>query len=235
MPTLQLPLIPGTLPVGACYTNEQQRLNAYMAVSYAQLNGQTMFNYGPDVPAIENQSYPWLRTTDGLWYVYLGVWRSPRPLIEQNSSYRIMWVGDEADIPTINGGTAGVATETTGPFWEKDTLFAGRSPMMPGEIPSSNPTKTLNVREVYGEGAHLQTVLELPAHSHPPLAEDATGFLGYPGVPSGNLIVNSTSGNDTASSARTGDTGGSEAMPIIHPVYGCWILKPTIRRFYTIP
>jgi hypothetical protein len=72
-----LPFQLGTLPSGSCFTSEQQRYNAYMSITYAVLNGLAFYNIGPDKPSVDDQAYPWLRTTDGRWYVFNGVWRSP--------------------------------------------------------------------------------------------------------------------------------------------------------------
>lgn len=242
MAVVQLPLIPGSLPVGACYGSEQARLNAFMAASYAQLNGMAFYNYGPDTPAVEFQSYPWLNTNTGLLYFYSNsLWITPRPLIEQDPSYRILWIGAEADVPTIMGGTAGVATAYTGPFWEIDHDFDGRSPMGPGAIPTANPAKTLAVEEDYGEGAHTMTELELAPHDHPP----RTGFGAYAGFvePGQSSSYEITGGSEIERMGSTGEAGGEEdaddnlvaqPMPVIHPVKGIWVLKPTARIWITV-
>ncbi len=239
MPTSLLPILPGTLPPGICFASEQERLNTFSEYQNAQLaGGLAFYNYGDDLPAVENQGYPWLRTTDGLWYIFSGVWRSPRPICEQDIYYRILWMGSEANVPLKDGGTAGVADESTGPFWEIDTAFAGRSPMAPGEIPTSNPTKNLAVGEAFGEGAHAQTAQELYPHTHTPDPTQADGFLGH-AVVGAPATYNVGGGGDTISMPQTAAAGGNtdeEAEPsnVVHPVLGCWVLKPTIRKYYTV-
>lgn len=235
MPSVLLPITPGSLATGVCFTGplaEQQRLNAFAAVMSAVLNGQAFYNYGDTKPAVENQGYPWLRTTDGQWYVFAGVWRRPRPEIEQNLGYRILYAGTEASVPLIYGGTAVPVTPTAGPFWEIDHTFDGRSPMGPGTIVGANPAKVLAIGEAYGEGAHTQTILEMPPHTHPPDPLLADAFLGHAIAPA---TRNVGGGGDTVEMAATGSRGGGEAMPVVHPCAGIWILKPTARLYFVIP
>jgi hypothetical protein len=224
--TTLLPLLPGTLPEGICYASEQERLNGYAEVTQAVLSGGLAFyNYGDTEPGVDYQGYPWLNTNTGLWYTYVGQWRSPRPKCEQDLDYRILWAGLEANIPLKDGGTAGVATLDTGPFWEIDTLAAGRSPMAPGLIAGSDPTKTLARIEQYGAGSIALTTTEMPAHTHSMqfATDDAGG--GYPQVGSGDS-------NDI--SYNTVSAGSGTAFSLVHPVYGLWVLKPTIRVWYTL-
>ncbi len=204
-----------------------------MAVSRAVLSGgYAFYNYGPTKPAVSLQAYPWFNTTDGRWYVFSGVWRTP----VNYSTYERRWfVGNLTQLQTYDGGDTLTASPTSGPMWQEDETMRGRSPMGPGDIPTANPAKILSVAEAFGEGSHVQTTAELASHSHRPLATDATGFLGYPAVVGGNLIVNSSSGNDTASSSSTATTGDSAAMPVIHPVVGLYCIKWTGRAYYIVP
>jgi hypothetical protein len=240
VPTVLLPIQPGNLPPASCFASEQARLNAFAEVMHAVLaGGLAFYNYGDTAPDPDLQGYPWLNTETGLWYTYSGSWRSPRPKCEQDPLYRILWVGAEANVPLKDGGTAGIPTEDTGPFWEIDTAFAGRSPMMPGEIPTSNPTKNLAVGEDFGEGAHTQLDTEVGVHNHAPstgygpfVAEKAGGTIELLGG-TGHANMSFTAyggGVDDGSGNRT-----TQAMPIIHPCRGIWLLKPTIRIWYTIP
>jgi len=40
---------------------------------------------------------------------------------------RWWYVGDLANVDTLDGGESGTVSATTGPFWELDTDFAGKS------------------------------------------------------------------------------------------------------------
>ncbi len=224
--TILLPILAGTLPVNACYATEQDRLVAYAEAMQAILaGGLAFYNYGDTEPSVDNRSYPWLNTNTGLWYTYSGVWRSPRPVCEQDLYYRILWAGAEANVPLKDGGTVGAATIDTGPFWEIDTLAAGRSPMAPGLIASSDPAKTLVVGEQYGAGSIVQTIAQMPAHTHEVQYDTDDSGSGFPAASNGSTNV---------FQYNTQSRGDGAAMSIVHPVYTLWLLKPTIRMYYTI-
>ncbi len=231
MPVIQLPLIPGTLPPDACYPNEQARLNAFMQASYAALSGQTFFNYGADEPAPEFRTFPWLNTTDGRWYSYLGAWIQP---YNYDFNERRLYVGDLTALQTYDGGDTGAPGTMSGPTWVEDTEFIGRSPMGPGAIPTSNPAVTLNVATNAGEGAHAQTSEELYPHSHEP-NDDFSGFLGLvkPGKPSNFEITGGTEVRSMGTTALEGGNADGDAEPanVIHPVRGAYIIKWTGRLY----
>ncbi len=65
MSTVLLPILAGTLPEGSCFTDDQQRLNAFAAAMQAVLPGMAFYNYGSTRPSVANQTYPWLNTNDG--------------------------------------------------------------------------------------------------------------------------------------------------------------------------
>jgi hypothetical protein len=239
MSQMLLPILPGTLPPGVCYANEQDRLLAFAENMEAILaGGLAYYNYGSDTPSVENQGFPWFRTTDGRWYFFSGSWKSP---VNYSTYERRLFVGSTTDLLTYDGGAAGTVTATTGPMWEVDTDFAGRSPMAPGDIPSANPAKTLAVGENYGEGAHTMTEEELAPHDHAP----RDGFAAYAGFvdvgqPSSYEI---DGGSEIERMGATGEGGGeddgsgnlvAQPMPVIHPVRGCYIIKWTGRQFYTV-
>lgn len=66
-----------------------------------------------------------------------------------------------------------------------------------------------------GEEAHVQTLAELAAHTHPPLAP-MTAFNGPPTISSGAFPV-SPPGDTFAVAATTGSSGSSAASNIIQP------------------
>lgn len=220
MATESLPILPGTLPPGVCYPDEQTRLVAFAENMSAQLDGSAYYNYGSTQPSVENQGYPWLNTNDGRWYTFVGRWRTPS---NYSTGERRWWAGSLADLVTYDGGESG------DPMWEEDTDFQGRSPMGPGAIPSANPSKTLTVGENYGEGAHTMTEAELVEHTHEP-PEGIANYIGYveAGQPSS---YEATGGTEMMTFGETAATGDGEAMPIIHPVRGLYCIKWTGKQF----
>lgn len=234
MPDIQLPILPGTLPPGACYGDEQTRLVAFAQNMRAILSGTAFYNYGANKPAAAFQGYPWLRTTDMQWYYFAGNWKRPRALADQDPNTRRLYVGNTTDLLTYDGGSAGVVSDNTGPMWEVDTDFDGRSPMGVGGIPQSNPVKALALDEAYGDGSIIQTVAQMPTHKHTPDPAEADGFFGH-AVVGAPATYNVLGGGDTIAMSDTEAAGGSQPMSLVHPVRGCYIIKPTARLNYVIP
>lgn len=223
VPSMLLPLVPGTLPPGFCPTSEQQRLNGYSAVTHAVLEaGMVFYNYGPDKPSVANQAYPWFRTTDGRWYYFSGVWKSP---VNYSLFERRIFTGSTTDLETYDGGDGGLASPTSGPMWEVDTVYNGRILMGSGAIPTSSPAKVLAVGEDYGAGSQTLTTAQLPAHSHQVTTATNDSGSGYPYTGTG-----STAGVAYA----TSQTGSGEAVSIIPPVSGVLFIKWSGRLYYTV-
>src|SRR5690242_20197534 len=109
MANVLLPILPGTLPEGSCFTNDQDRLVAFAAAMQAVLPGLAFYNYGSTKPSVANQQYPWLNTNDGRWYSFSGNWRSPN----NYSPFDRRWfAGTLTDLLTYDGGNS-----TFGPMW----------------------------------------------------------------------------------------------------------------------
>jgi len=248
-----LPILAGTLPPGNCPTTLQDTLNLFANNMQAVLaNGRSFYSIGDTKPAPEFQIYPWLRTTDGRWYVFQGVWRSPN---NYDANERRLWVGDLTQLISYDGGSAGTVTPTTGPMWIEDTTAQGRSPMGPGAIPgTTSPAKTLAVGEQYGNGEYTLTDANgaVGLHKHPigvcdPTSDDGVfpiqGATTVPGW-SGHYIVGGGTQNyptettaNLFSLAAGNDGKGITATPfsIVHPVIGIYIIKPSGRAFYVVP
>lgn len=225
-----LSILPGTLPPNACFANEQARLVAFAENMQAVLpGGMAFYNFGASKPSVENQAYPWFRTTDGRWYFFSGQWIAP---VNYSVYERRLFYGSLAQLVTYDGGDTGVPSPTSGPMWIVDIDFDGRSPMGPGAIPSANPAKTLAVQEAYGEGAHVQTEAELAEHTHGPDTNLADSILGH-AVVSGQWNVGG--GGDTINQGVIGTAGDSEPMPIIHPCRGIYVVKWTGRAYFAVP
>lgn len=230
MPSILLPLLPGTLPPGICYTSEQERLVGFAENLQAILeSGQTYYNYGDTVPLPEFQDFPWIRTQDMLIYTYSGNWITPRPIIDQDSNTRRIYAGSLAALVNYDGGNALAPSDRSGPFWEEDVPFIGRSPMHPGLIPGSDPAKTLALDEDYGAGSHAQTLAEMAAHGHGPLTGNQS-FWGHRTGGAGGT-GNVGAGTDSDDMATTASSGGSVAASLVHSVRGIYIIKPTSRLY----
>lgn len=254
MPTLATTLIklyPPVLPVGYCYpsTSPQQLANDFFNNAIAEFRsdiGNSFFNFGGTVPDAENRGFPWLRTDGGDiddWYVFShSAWLAPFRWLYGDSNDRLLWIGNAANISTKDGGEAGVATPVSGPFWEIDTAFDGRSPMGPGTVPNAVPAKVLAVTEAYGSGSYLQKETDVASHSHAFGAPDEiihNNNVHTVNTGSGStvgLFIGESGDANADLSVAPSDSGGVDqtASPIVHPVVGIYFLKRTIRLFRRI-
>lgn len=239
MANVLLPIVPGNFPVGYCFPATPQEFLVDIAAHLQALleGGMAFYNYGSTVPAPENQGYPWLRTTDMRWYRFDGNWISPNP--ETSAEVRRLFIGPESGaadgVWTYDGGdgsdpSAVVPTDRTGAMWEVDHNFDGRSPMGPGNIPSANPATVLAVNTNAGEGAHVMSDQEVGPHSHLlPQGYEIDGLNATP-----KLCVDADTLTPTLQLSTNNNTytAGQQAMPIIHPVRGVFLLKRTARAYY---
>lgn len=235
-------LIPGTLPSAYCFQSWQKVYNDFFTLATGQLgnSGDTLntFNYGDTTPAPENRNSPWLRTVAGApdrWYVYYGgawVWPNPE---SPSTDVRRLWVGTVLSLKTYDGGVdepVGV-DGMTGPMWEEDTSFQGRSPMHPGNIPGTNPVVSIAVGNNYGEGQHTQTIAEMPKHNHTITGEISTNNF-WSGDGGNGTGVGQGDSRNFGTWLILGDTGADTAFNITHPVRGIYLIKRTSRIFYKV-
>lgn len=236
----------GTLPEGFCPkgpTALQDLYNQFVASTQWSLAvGIRFVNFGDTEPTPDFRIYPWFKTISGYpdkWYVYIGAWLSLHPIPAGPSGFRCGWVGTEPDLQTYDEGEIAVTTLTTGPFWEVDHDFDGRSPMGPGTIPDANPAKALSVGEDYGKGAELAGADTVAPHTHPfsgdPAILTATGGLKtvIPGVGGAGVQIGltGTAQPDITISPNT-FTASQEALSVIHPIRGLFQIKRSIRKYY---
>lgn len=254
MGSILLPIQFNGLGQGYCFEGwDKLGLDLSNAQNAILENGRSFYNIGDTKPAPELQGYPWLRTTDGRWYVFQGVWRAPN---NYDGNERRLWAGDLTQLVTYDGGSAGAVTPTTGPMWIDDTDAQGRVPMSPGLIPgTTTPAKTLAVGEQYGSGEHALTDAEgaVGAHKHmfglTHSGNDDAYFsqLGAPTtVPSyqgfyitgsdGNIIANNTTADlQTLPSGTDGKGVTPTPFSIVPPVIGIYVIRPSGRQFYVVP
>lgn len=257
-------LTPPTLKPNYCPQTEQQRVNDYISgtrVTFLIQSGNFLYNYGPATPAPDNRIFPWFNTDDGLWWQFkFGLWVSPRPRVEQDTSYRIMWkppVGTpESAVWSKDGGSGGdpsvdIPTATTGALWQVDHDMDGRVPLGAGLIPGT--ATTVSISGTGGNAKHTLTEAEgaTGIHTHAFGVADlfsddgffATGPLST--VPSYNghfitgggspLLAAQTSANLFTLPSGSGGAGVPTPTPfdIIPPYAVVWWLKPTSRIWFT--
>lgn len=241
MPTILIQTSPGVVPEGFCPSGEtfwQQVYELFLSLTqYSLQANQAFYNYGNVIPTPENRVYPWIRSSGGYpdrTYQYAGgLWLSKHPLPPGFTAIAPATITSQALLDVWDEGETGAVGFYTGPFWEIDTDFEGRSPMGAGAIPTSNPAKTLAVGEEYGEGAHTQLADEVGPHTHLPSPKT---MATSPGSGSVQGILFGGTGDarpDLAVLANTYATT-QQAMPVIHPVRGRYFIKRTARLYYKV-
>lgn len=226
-----MPLQPSTLPVGVCYASEQERLNSFAGNLHAILDGQAFYNFGDTVPAVEFQSYPWFRTVDYRWYTYDGGWISANP--EQSEYVRRLFVGTLAQLILYDGGDNTPLSDRSGPMWEEDTAFQGRSPIGPGTLPTSGAAVTVATN--YGADQHTLVATELPATI--PMTVPANDWgSGAPSPATFRLLADDQEVDPSPINISSDFTiaGGDQPHNNLGPVRGCYIIKRTSRVYYKI-
>lgn len=199
-------------------------------------NDATVFLTGNTEPDPSEREFPWFRTnadgTPDKWYKYAnGSWLSRHPTA---AGTVIMWEGDEADIPTFDGGEAGAVTGISGPMWERVTEMNARFPVGPGTFPSG---AILNVGDTGGEEKHSLTLAEMPPHTHGP-KDPFTSIFGRRD-PGGDRNTNEgQNGGFTDDILETvggsGDPKVVEAHNNIPPFRAVWFLRKTARTHYRL-
>ena len=197
-------------------------------VTFNSTIGNSFFNFGPSIPAINNRIYPWLDENGQWWIFSQGVWLYKNPVVKEGYDRRI-FVGTTTDLLSYDGGDGtAVAGDTFGPMWMVDTSFDARFPVGAGTFAASGAVAvngTATATSIVGEDKHTLTISELPSHTH----NVAT------------LINDSISGGDpkfyplqsTGNNLASSSTGGDVAHNNLPPFYGVYFIKRTSRVYYT--
>lgn len=219
-------LTPQNVPDGVCPTTIQEVVNTVAAYVTGVLPGTySTFVLGNSTPAAADQNKPWIRTNvddtfDKIYTFSGGQWTSPHPDFVGKI---VIWGGDIANIDTLDGGSAGVVTTTTGPFWEEVTAAIGRTVVHPDPGGTVLPVNKPSVNGAFGEEQHTQTMDELVEHSHP---------IKIWGVGSGGGISIGDE-PDTPATEATESVGGGQAFNVCQPSIALYYIRRTGRIYYT--
>lgn len=231
MPNLTLiTLTAPSLPANYCPASYQKLANDIIGGTQATFNstvGNSFFNFGPTIPSINNQIFPWL-DQDGQWWIFdQGFWVY-KNTVAANGYDRRIFVGTTTDLLSYDGGDGTITvTPRTGPMWMVDTLFDARFPVGVGAFAASGAVAvngTATATSIVGEDQHTLTVPEIPAHTHnffPLVTADANNG-GANGVQYG-----------TTANVATSSTGGGTAHNNLPPFYGVYFIKRTARVYYS--
>lgn len=227
---LQLPAVPEGFCNNLTGTDWVQQLLNLIAQGVAKFQGSgfTVVLNQEAQPGPTDRDKLWRKPSTGLIYEFTGgAWVTPHPEAPGGESRR--WFdGTLVDLQTYDGGAVGVVGDNSGPMWEEDTNFQGRSPMHPGSIPSNTPAKSLALNENYGEGTHTQTTAEVGAHNH---TITGKSILTFPG---GAPAKGTSAGNDFSITdvIATDQSAAATPMNIVHSVRGIYCIKRTARVNY---
>lgn len=252
MPNLTLiTLTAPSLPANYCPASYQNLANDIIGGTQATFNstvGNSFFNFGPTIPSINNQIFPWL-DQDGQWWIFdQGFWVY-KNTVAANGYDRRIFVGTTTDLLSYDGGDGTItATSRTGPMWMVDTLFDARFPVGVGAFAASGAVAvngTATATSIVGEDKHVLTIPELAAHTH----NVAIKVFGHGGEDNGQRVMadggssSPTLTNNTtvfpgstldpdvdAIAVSVGDSAAHNNLP---PFYGVYFIKRTGRVYYS--
>lgn len=245
MPNLTLfTLTAPSLPTNYCPLSYQNLANDIIEGAQVTFNstiGNSFFNFGPSIPAINNRIYPWLDEKGQWWIFSQGVWLY-KNTVAANGYDRRIFVGTTTDLLSYDGGDGtAVAGDTFGPMWMVDTLFDARFPVGVGSFAASGAVAvngTATATSIVGEDKHTLNASEIPTHNHNVRVETANGVTvsnlmctDFAEKPAGN------GNNDFSFQAGihvvADNFGGGLSHNNLPPFYGVYFIKRTSRVYYT--
>lgn len=230
----------GSLPPGYEPTDANDFVSQLAKIVTGYLSGSyTAFNFGSTTPAAEDQDKPWFRTTatgefDRV-YSYsstYGKWVSPHTIPAEDKRL-FMFYGSSAEVDTLDGGTAGTASVSAGPFWEIHTALAAKFPVGVGAFATAGTvsvTGSTTDLSVSGVDKHTLTVNEMPTHSHVVPSRSSSDS------DSGGDYYESATGslNDQSAEFSTEDEGDGNPHNNLPPFYGVYFIRRTVRAYHTV-
>ena len=245
MPNLTLiTLTAPSLPANYCPASYQKLANDIIGGTQATFNstiGNSFFNFGPSIPAINNRIYPWL-DENGQWWIFdQGFWVYKNTVVANGYDRRI-FVGTTTDLLSYDGGDGAVTvTPTSGPMWMVDTDFDARFPVGAGTFAASGAVAvngTATATSIVGEDKHTLNASEIPTHNHNVRVETANGVTvsnlmctDFAEKPAGN--GNNDFSFQAGINVVADNFGGGLSHNNLPPFYGVYFIKRTGRVYYT--
>jgi len=226
-------LVAGTVSNDTCFGTVSDLYNTFINLTTAYVDGDySLFSFGDAVPSVDDEDRPWIRTIGGvpdkIYIHYNGAWVSKHP-VPSGGGERRLFTGAVADIDTYDGGLAGTATDTSGPFWERDTAMNGLLPIGIGT--TANGTVISETEKTGGTDEETLIEANLPPHAHD-LNYTGRGFesgTAQSGRGEGGFVA----GSDTASGmVVAGPAQTSTPINNLPPYYGVYFIKRTSRIYY---
>lgn len=223
-----------SVPASWCNLSLQEIWPKLVSLIAAELAGaNNTFNDGDTTPVPDDQDKPWTppgfsgsNPPAAVYHYINGAWIMPHPIAP---GLGMMYWGTELSITTLDGGEAGVVTETTGPMWEKVSALDGRIPMGPGTLQPS--TRTLSVTGTLGADEHTLTRAELPnVQVDTPLKRRTDLVDG--GNSTALFETSFTLSSSVSVDVPAEPLGDGEAHENLPPVYGTWFIRRTARKYY---
>ena len=237
-----------TVPVLAsnCWpATPQSMINEMFDKTRGELQDLTGVIISATTPDPEDQDKMWVKLDGagmpvGQFVFFSGDWIWPVAGFDRND--RVFWRGDLANLPLKDGGVAGVATTTTGPFWEVDTEMSGKVAIGVGALPSG---AALSNGDTGGNDEIVLSTADLPQHNHAVTIGETGGGNSDETLPEEDGAFRVVGGNtleyrSTWESDQVGYTrnSGSPATPpapisVLNPYLAGYWIKRTIRQYYT--
>jgi len=240
---IELQLVAGTLDDPNCFPATPQALYLEMFAKGVALlpNALTGVIMQDATPGVTERGLVWIRTSGGIqvqppvWTFVSGQWIAVHPVPIGHKSFHI---GTLADITTLDGGSAGVVSYNTGPFWEVIPGTEGRFLLGAGTLASG---AIITNGSTGGEENHVLTQTELPSAWtnikatlrgwRTNLETIAPQWLA-PNATTGTQQTNPSTEEATFNFMNTGGDQGHNNLP---PYYGVYWIRRTARTHVTTP
>lgn len=229
---------PGTLST-TCYPNSPQDLYVEMVQKLVAFLSTTFAGIYADSsePPADQRDKAWFHTgVQKLYWYYNGNWVRKYE-VPANSQMEGIWSDTPDNLALYMGGNAGAVGDMTGPFWEVDHDFDGRTLLGPGQLPD-NASITIALDDAGGESRHSLTSDEMPPHTHKftVIAQNSSG--GGSGALTGGENNNPNDGQYSGTTESTGGTGSPVAVSphnTLPPYRSRYVVKRTARVYCIAP